>query len=103
MLGPKRIALGLLPLLLLTGCGGPSAEERENRKAFEFLLTAVTLKNPKELDKDAKRIDYRHASGALSDARHGDLRAIVEKARSGDWGEAERMAYEFREAYPFFR
>jgi hypothetical protein len=86
----------------LAGCGGPSDDERENRKSFEFLLTAVSLKNTKELEKDAKRVEERHAAGKLSAARHRDLQAIIDKARSGDWGEAERMAYEFREAHPFF-
>ena len=90
-------------LLLLTGCGGPSSEERENRKAFEFLLTAVSLKNVKELEKDAQRIEERHTAGKLSDALHRDLQGIIEKARAGDWGNAERMAYEFREAQPFFK
>ena len=93
----------ILGLLLFAGCGSPSDDERENRKAFEFLLTAVSLKNTKELEKDVKRIDERHAAGKLSDARHRDLQAIVEKARAGDWGEAERMAYDFREKQPFFK
>ena len=97
----RRHAL-LLCLLVLAGCG-PSSEERENRKTFEFLLTAVSLKNAKELEKDAKRIEERHAAGKLSGARHRDLQGIIEKARTGDWGEAERMAYEFREAQPFFK
>ncbi len=98
----RRLGLALA-LLAVVGCGGPSEQERENRKAFEFLLTAVSLKNGKELEKDAKRIDERHAAGQLSDARHRDLQAIIEKARAGDWGEAERMAYEFRERQPFFK
>lgn len=95
--------MGVLPLMLLAGCGGPSSQERDNRKAFESSLTAITLKNPKELDRDAQRIDERHASGALSDDRHGELRAIAEEVRSGEWGEAERRAYQFRESYPYFR
>lgn len=99
---PRRYALALC-LLVLTGCGEPSADERENRKALEFLLTAVSLRNPKELEKDANRIDERHAAGKLSDARRRDLQAIIDKARAGDWGEAERMAYELRETRPFFK
>lgn len=95
--------LACVLLVLLAGCGGPSDDERENRKSLEFLLTAVSLKSTKELEKDMKRIDERHAAGTLSDARHRDLTAIVEKARRGDWGEAERLAYEFREAHPFFK
>jgi hypothetical protein len=90
-------------LLILAGCGAPSADERENRKAFEFLLTAVSLKNSKELDKDAKRIEERHAAGQLSDARYQELQEIIQKARAGNWAEAEKLAYEFREKQPFFK
>lgn len=98
-----RRHLLFLGLLVLTGCGGPSVDERENRKAFEFLLTAVSLKNAKELEKDARRIDERHTAGKLSDARHRELSEIIEKARAGDWGKAEEMAYAFREARSFFK
>ncbi|MCA1685362.1 MAG: hypothetical protein LC745_05145 [Planctomycetia bacterium] len=81
----------------LAGCGGgPSDREVKNARAFEALLTAVSLKNTKELERDARLIDERHASGEISDARHKDLRAIIDKARAGDWGAAESRAYEFR-------
>ena len=98
----RRPALACL-LILLAGCGGPSVEERENRKSFEFLLTAISLKNGQELEKDAKRIDERHASGKLSDLRHKEICEIIQNARAGNWGEAERMAYEFRDSQPFFK
>jgi hypothetical protein len=93
----------LLCVLVMAGCGGPSVEERENRKTFEFLLTAVSLKNAKELEKDAKRIEERHVAGKLSDARHQELQGIIDKARAGNWVEAENLAYAFREARPFFK
>ena len=56
-------------LLLLAGCGEPSVRELKNRRELEALLTAISLKNKKELDKDVQRIEERHASGELSDAR----------------------------------
>ena len=100
---PPRLAPVLLALALIgCGCGGPSDREVGNARAFEALLTAVSLKNRKELEKDAGRIDARHASGDLSDARHTDLREIIEKARAGDWAAAEKRAYEFREQRPYF-
>src|SRR5947209_2620387 len=81
----------------LSGCGGePSRREGENARTFEALLTAVSLKNAKELEGDARQIEARHASGELSDARYRDLREIIEKARAKDWDGAERRAYEFR-------
>jgi hypothetical protein len=80
-----------------SGCGGePSEREVKNARAFEALLSAVSLKNKAELEKDARVIEGRHASGELSDARYGELREVVEKARAGDWAAAEARAYAFR-------
>ena len=99
----------LVPVFLLglvvsgSGCGQPSEREYKNRRELEAVLTAVSLKNRKELEKDAGRIEDRHASGELSDASHKELMNIVDTARSGDWGKAERLAYEFRESHPFFK
>ena len=89
--------------LIVAGCGGPSPRELKNRQEFEALLTAVSLKNKVELEKDARRIEERHASGELSDAGHDDLLAIIGKARGGDWAGAETRAYEFRENRPYFQ
>ena len=98
-----RTPLFLGLALLFTGCGEPSVRELENRRELEALLTAVSLKNKKELDRDAKRIDDRHASGELSDASYKDLDEIVKKAQAGDWAGAEKQAYELRESKPFFK
>jgi hypothetical protein len=89
-------------VLLFAGCGEPSLRELKNRRELEALLTAISLKNQKELDKDIQRIEERHKSGELSDASYKDLQAIAKKAKDGDWGEAEKQAYEMRESKPFF-
>jgi hypothetical protein len=84
-------------LLTLVGCGTePSEREVKNARAFEALLTAVSLKNVKEMERDAKLIDERHAAGELSDGNYKEIQEIVEKARAKDWGAAEKQAYEFR-------
>ncbi len=84
-------------LVLLTGCGGePSEREVKNAQAFEALLTAVSLQNRAEVDKDAKLIDERHSAGELSEARYQALLAIITSARQKDWASAEKLAYEFR-------
>jgi len=105
---PKRgvwPSLSLLAVLIAAplGCGEPSIREYKNRRELEALLTAVALKNSRELEKDARRIEDRHLSGELSSARHQDLLAIINQARAGDWAGAEKRAYDFRERYPFFR
>jgi hypothetical protein len=95
----------VLAALLVTplGCGEPSPRELKNRQELEALLTAVSLKNKVELEKDALRINARHESGELSDRAYKDLSEIVARARAGDWAGAERRAYEFRETTPYFK
>jgi hypothetical protein len=88
--------------LVLAGCGEPSTRKLKNRRELEALLTAISLKNQKELDKDIQRIEERHNSGELSDASYKDLSEIIKKARGGDWSGAEKQAYEKRESTPFF-
>ena len=102
--GRFRAALLLGLAAMLLGCRGePSAGELKNRQEFEALLTAVALKDAKELEADAARIEARHAAGELADGGYEALRAIIEEARAGRWGEAEAHAYKFREQTPYFR
>jgi hypothetical protein len=83
--------------LTLFGCGAePSERELKNAKAFEALLTAVSLQNEKELEKDAKLVEDRHSAGELSEGKYQEIREILLKARAKDWGGAEKRAYEFR-------
>ena len=98
-----RTTLLVWILLVLAGCGEPSVRELKNRRELEALLTAISLRNQKELDKDIRRIEDRHASGELSDASYKDLREIIKKAQAGDWAGAEKQAYEMRESKPFFK
>ncbi len=87
-------------LLALAGCGGePSEREVQNARAFEALLTAVSLKNPKELENDARLIDQRHDAGELSEGKYQEIQEIVKKARARDWAGAEKRAYEFRSQF----
>ncbi len=94
---------GCFFLLTLAGCGEPSVRELKNRRELEALLTAISLKNKKELDRDITRIDDRHSSGELSDESYQDLQEIIKKARAGDWAGAEKQAYALRESKPFFK
>ncbi len=98
-----RTALLAWLLLTLAGCGEPTVRELKNRRELEALLTAISLKNQKELNKDIKRIDDRHASGELSDDGYKNLQEIIKKAQAGDWSGAEKQAYELRESKPYFQ
>jgi hypothetical protein len=85
---------------LLTGCEWqPSRREVQNARAFEALLTAVSLKNKAELERDARVVDERHARGELSRTNYEILREVIVRARAGEWKSAEERAYDFRKQF----
>ncbi len=95
----RRPFLGavLAGAMLISGCGGePTEREIKNARAFESLLTAISLKHEKEVENDARIIDERHAAGEISAGKYKELAVIIAKARAKDWAEAEKRAYEFR-------
>ncbi len=100
MRNPCRVCSCLLVLLIpvaAAGCGSePSQREVQNARAFEALLTAVSLRHAKELENDARVIEDRHAAGALSEESYRQLSQIVSAARAKDWAGAEKQAYQFR-------
>lgn len=101
--GRAVLTAALCVPLVLGGCGKPSEDARQNRRLVDAVLTAVTIKNRKQLDKDAALWDRRRADGLVAEAPHQAVKACIEKARAGDWAGAEDDLYKFRESDPFPR
>ena len=90
----------LLALATAAGCGHePTAREVQNARAFEALLTAVSLRNASELERDARVIEQRHTAGELSEKPYRAMAEVIALARARDWDGAERRAYEFRSQF----
>ncbi|HEX4000127.1 MAG TPA: hypothetical protein VHX65_16355 [Pirellulales bacterium] len=103
MKSPNRWKFLLSAVLFAAGCGGPTEVDRDNRRAVDQLLTAITLRSPSLLDAAAKRVATRHSAGQLTDEESQSLEAIIQKAHAGNWGAAETDGYEFRKQNPFVR
>ncbi len=99
-LSVKMLAVSLA-LVVFGGCGQPSEDARQNRRLTDALLTAVTTKNPKELEKCKAMIDKRRTDAVLSEANHKKLGDIFAQAKAGKWAEAEDGLYKFRASEPF--
>ncbi|MFO0796090.1 MAG: hypothetical protein U0804_01370 [Gemmataceae bacterium] len=97
------VALAASVSLVFVGCGKPSEDARQNRRVVDAVLTAVTVKNRKQLEKDSNLWDKRLEDGVVSERCHKAVRACIDKARAGQWAEAEDALYAFRESDPFPR
>jgi hypothetical protein len=96
---PKRFALTAIALgfLLLPGCGYPAAAE-DNMELISALRTALSARNPKWLDENDAVIEKRHAAGQMGDDEYAAFKKIIERARSGEWQDAERSCMAFQRA-----
>ena len=59
------------------------------------------MKNTAELAKDEQLLDARHSGDAINDDVYQLLKAVIGKARSGSWQEAEGELYRLRGEHPF--
>jgi hypothetical protein len=80
-----------LALALIPACGRPPqiGADRDSFKAVDALYTAVSLRDPKELDRCAASLKTLGESKKLTEAAARSLDAIVAEARGGGWESAQ--------------
>lgn len=101
--GWAKFSLAILAICvsLLVGCGRPTETARDNRRLFDAILTAVTIRNRDQLLKDKKLLDTRRENAQLSAESHATITHAIDTAAGGDWSAAEAELYKFREQVPF--
>lgn len=87
--------------VFLVGCGKPSETSRDNRRLVDAILTAVVVRDPKQLTKDDELLKTRLNEGKLSQANFDSLQQFVRLAQKGEWDSAEKGLYAFRNAQAF--
>jgi hypothetical protein len=88
---------------IVAGCHRPTAEDRDNRRLIDAILTSITIKNARLLGDNLEWAQKRHDAGHLTDAQFEGMATIIEKARTGDWAGAEKDGYAFRKRHPFVK
>jgi hypothetical protein len=97
----RRTALATLLVSLLVlafgGCGRPPqiGGDRDSFKAVDALYTAVSLRDPKHLDRCEKTLRDLQAKGKLPEAAGKSLEAIVSEARERKWEVAQSRLGDF--------
>ena len=89
--------VAVLALLAILGCGKPQTAP-QNRELISSLRTAVNTQNAGWLEKNAKSVEQRRADGQMTDAEYEEFQAIIAKARTGKWKEAEQETIAFQKA-----
>ena len=89
--------------LTVSGCGGPRAKDRDNRRLVDAILTAITMKNVRLLEDNATRAKEMREAGQLTEEEYQGLAAVIGKAREGDWAGGEKDGYAFRKKHPFVK
>ena len=98
---PRRVgplALGFVWLALLgLGCGGPPqmGPDREVFTMVDALYTAVSLREPNQLDRCSAELTRLLDGGKLPDSAHQALAAIIVEARGGEWESAQSRLRQF--------
>ena len=99
----RVVGIWIVLAVFIGGCHGPTQDDRENRKAVDAVLTAITIKNARLLEDAAGRVKARRDAGAITAEQYQGIVAFVEKARKRDWAAAETEGYEFRKKHPFIK
>lgn len=100
MTSRTRFSIVALLVLLLAwaGCGPPQlGADREAFKQVDALFTAVSLRDPGQLDRAESGLQSLRTAGKLPDAAADRLAAIVAEARAGRWEPAQEQLRAFME------
>jgi hypothetical protein len=81
----------------LAGCGPPQASP-QNLPLIGSLRTALSTQNPQWLEQNAKILEARRDAGEGSEQEFAMFQAIIDKARGGQWQEAEAEVIAFQKA-----
>lgn len=79
------------------GCGGPPSmgPDREVFTAIDALYTAVSLRDPAQLDRCAGTLERLHAEKRCPDAAFIAIEGMIEEARGGQWEDAQSRLRRF--------
>jgi hypothetical protein len=92
----RWVATGVLAALVLAGCGAPQlGPDREAFKTVDALYTAVSLRDPAQLERCGSELKKLLDDGKLPEAAYRSLEGILVDAREARWEPARRRLRDF--------
>ena len=88
----------VIAMSLFSGCGRSPQISSTNRKILEALMTAVSSKDPQWLEIVVKHVTEKRNNNEMPDVEFAAINAIVKKAQSGDWIQAQKDSFALCEA-----
>jgi len=92
-----KIFVIVLSLTALPGCFAPPqmGPDREAFRTVDALYTAVSLREPAQLDRCSADLARLRGSGKLPGSAHDRLASIVAEAKGGGWESAQTRLKDF--------
>lgn len=97
----QRLLAPVVLSLSIIGCNRPTETQRDNRRLMDAILTAVVIRNPKELANDRELLETRLKEGKISKTSFESFQKLIVEAEAGRWESAEKGLYEIRGRLPF--
>ena len=95
----KRLAAGLIPLALTAGgCSPPQVSSPANQRLIAGLRTGISARNSEWLEQTVDVVEERRAVGEMGDEEYEAFKAIIDKAKAGQWEDAEQDTIAFLKA-----
>lgn len=95
---PCRFLVSLAAVAIwISGCSPPQASP-QNLQLIASLRTALSTKNSEWLEENARIVEQRRAAGEGTAEEFARFQAIIDKARGGQWQEAEADVIAFQKA-----
>lgn len=95
----RRLPQSALWLFLsaVVGCGGPAqiGPDREAFTTIDALYTAVSLREPTQVDRCASTLASLRDQKKLPEPAHDALRAIIAEAKEGAWESSQSKLRQF--------
>ena len=91
------LVLSCLVLLTFIGCGRAPQLSPQNRRLLAALQTAVSAQKTDWLEATHNQIAEKRGRAEISDEEYAALSAIIEKARAGDWKQAQADVFALSE------
>jgi len=95
----KLVWLGLLALIITSGCSSKQAVPAESIKVLAAVRTAVSLKSEKQIERCREAVKAEMEKGRMSEGLVRELESVFALTDDGKWEQADKAIVKIQSRY----